>query len=55
MTANQSEIKKQIEYYLSDKNLATDNFFYDKIKADKEVRSTPLNHSPLTSSDYRAG
>lgn len=34
--SQQSEIKKQIEYYLSDKNLSTDNFFYDKIKSDKE-------------------
>lgn len=34
---SKSEIKKQVEYYLSDKNLAHDNFFYDKIQADKEV------------------
>ena len=38
MTSNQSEIKKQVEYYLSDKNLANDNFFYDKISGDKEVK-----------------
>lgn len=29
-------IKKQIEYYLSDENLAGDKMFYDKIKEDKD-------------------
>ena len=37
MTANKSEIKKTIEYYLSDKNLANESFFSEKIKANKEV------------------
>ena len=37
MSSNKSEIKKQVEYYLSDKNLSVDNFFYDKISQDKEV------------------
>ena len=29
------EIQKQMEYYLSDKNLARDDFFRDKITASK--------------------
>lgn len=32
-----AELKKQIEYYLSDKNLATDKFFNDKLSENKEV------------------
>lgn len=27
-----AELKKQVEYYLSDKNLAMDKFFNEKIK-----------------------
>lgn len=29
------ELKKQMEYYMGDKNLARDDFFRDKIKANK--------------------
>jgi hypothetical protein len=29
-------IKKQVEFYLSDKNLSTDAFFHNKISEDKE-------------------
>jgi len=35
---NQAEVKKQVEYYLSDKNLTQDDFFRSKIQADSEVR-----------------
>ena len=31
--SNKAEIKKQIEYYLGDKNLSTDDFFREKITA----------------------
>jgi hypothetical protein len=31
-----SKIMKQIEYYLSDKNLVNDSFFHSKISAGKE-------------------
>lgn len=31
-----SEIRTQVEYYLSDKNLEKDAFFHNKIKEDKE-------------------
>lgn len=34
--SNTDEIKKQVEYYFSDKNLATDQFFREKITADPE-------------------
>jgi Protein of unknown function (DUF3223)/La domain len=33
MALNKAETKKQVEYYLSDKNLATDKFFNEKITA----------------------
>jgi len=36
---NQAEVKKQVEYYLSDKNLVQDEFFRSKIQADSEVRA----------------
>lgn len=32
---SKAEIKKQIEYYLSDKNLSNEDFFRDKIAANK--------------------
>lgn len=32
-----AEIKKQVEYYLSDQNLKTDSFFHGLISNDKEV------------------
>lgn len=35
--SKQTEIKKQVEYYLSDKNLKTDKFFNEKIRENKEV------------------
>ena len=31
MATTKAELKKQIEYYMSDKNLAADKFFHDKI------------------------
>ena len=31
-----AEIKKQVEYYFSDKNLEHDSFFHNKISSDKE-------------------
>lgn len=34
MAAKQAEIKKQVEYYLSDKNLAQDKFFNEKASAE---------------------
>jgi hypothetical protein len=34
---NQAEVKKQVEYYLSDKNLIQDEFFRSKILTDSEV------------------
>jgi len=37
MSADKAQVKKQVEYYLSDNNLKRDEFFYDKIKSDKEV------------------
>lgn len=37
MSADKELIKKQVEYYLSDKNLTVDDYFYEKIKSDKEV------------------
>ena len=43
MTANKAEIKKTIEYYLSDKNLANESFFSEKIKANKEVSTYTEN------------
>ncbi|CDW75697.1 lupus la [Stylonychia lemnae] len=36
MSANQAEIKKQVEFYLSDKNLANDSFFHSKISGNVE-------------------
>ena len=33
--ANNADIKKQVEYYLGDKNLGRDDFFRDKITASK--------------------
>jgi hypothetical protein len=36
MTAKHAEIKKQIEYYLGDENLAIDEFFRDKISQSKD-------------------
>lgn len=33
---NQAEVKKQVEYYLSDKNLVQDEYFRTKIQADSE-------------------
>jgi hypothetical protein len=33
---NNAEIRKQVEYYLSDKNLENDSFFHNKISGDKE-------------------
>lgn len=35
MAASKAEIKKQVEYYLSDVNLARDKFFNDRIREDK--------------------
>ena len=35
--ATKAEIKKQIEYYLSDKNLQSDDFFREKIVSAKET------------------
>lgn len=32
-----AEIKKQVEYYLSDKNLVADKFFNEKLRENKEV------------------
>ena len=37
MSSNTAELKKQLEYYLSDKNLANDKFFHDKLSETKEV------------------
>jgi hypothetical protein len=48
--AKQADIKKQVEYYLSDKNLTIDTFFNEKIKENKEV---PIN--PLFNCKFRAG
>lgn len=31
MALNNAEIKKQVEYYLSDKNLTMDRFFNEKL------------------------
>ena len=36
-SVKQGELKKQVEYYLSDKNLAQDSYFHSKITASKEV------------------
>ena len=35
-THTDASIKKQIEYYMSDVNLARDRFFREQIEADKE-------------------
>jgi len=35
-THSDASIKKQIEYYMSDANLARDRFFREQIEADKE-------------------
>ena len=34
-----AEVKKQVEYYLSDDNLERDSFFHDKIKNSKDVNN----------------
>jgi hypothetical protein len=36
MAHSKAELKKQVEYYLSDKNLAGDRFFHEKISEAKE-------------------
>lgn len=36
MVSSHSAIKTQIEYYLSDANLAKDKFFREQIQTDKE-------------------
>lgn len=36
-SVDSAKVKKQIEYYLSDKNLSNDEFFHNKISADSEV------------------
>lgn len=36
MAHSKAELKKQVEYYLSDKNLANDRFFHEKISENKE-------------------
>ena len=36
MATKVAELKKQVEYYLSDKNLTTDKFFNEKIKESAE-------------------
>jgi len=36
MAHNKAELKKQVEYYLSDKNLAGDRFFHEKISESKD-------------------
>lgn len=41
--SHDAEIKKQVEYYLSDKNLATDKFFHDKISSNANVNWSPNN------------
>jgi hypothetical protein len=38
MEAKKAILTKQIEYYLSDKNLEKDNFFYEKIQESSDVR-----------------
>jgi hypothetical protein len=40
-----AKIKKQVEYYLSDGNLRMDEFFHNKISADKEVPTAPPPHA----------
>ena len=40
--SDKASIKKQVEYYLSDKNLAEDQFFYSKIEEAKEVQLISL-------------
>ena len=36
MALSKAELKKQVEYYLSDKNLANDKFFHEKISEGKD-------------------
>jgi len=36
MSVNPAEIKKQVEFYLSDRNLSQDEFFHDKISSNVE-------------------
>jgi hypothetical protein len=35
MNNNNKELIRQLEYYLSDENLQSDEFFYDQVAADK--------------------
>lgn len=37
MESKKAQLTKQIEYYLSDKNLEKDNFFCEKIQESKDV------------------
>jgi hypothetical protein len=37
MEARQAILTKQIDYYLSDKNLEKDNFFYERIQESQDV------------------
>ena len=36
MAISKAELKKQVEYYLSDKNLTQDKFFNEKLSEGKE-------------------
>jgi hypothetical protein len=36
MAHSKAELKKQVEYYLSDKNLTNDRFFHEKISEAKD-------------------
>jgi hypothetical protein len=36
MVTNQAEVKKQVEFYLSDNNLSHDQFFHSKISGNVE-------------------
>ncbi len=38
MSNKKETLKQQIEYYLSDSNLSTDDFFRKEITASKEVK-----------------
>jgi len=35
--SQEASIRKQVEYYLSDKNLTVDTFFHDKISRSQDV------------------
>ncbi len=41
----QEVLKRQIEYYMSDKNLVGDSFFHGKITANKEVSADLKTYS----------